>query len=74
MAIFFNQHKPRKCPNGALKIQINMCSSKLSYQLGSGFTLTTWYEKRRKTVFYRSFPAGARKPQRIETKCKGKRK
>ncbi len=46
----------------------------LIYQLGSGFTLTTWYGKRRQKLFYRNFTAGARKPQRVETKMKRKKK
>jgi hypothetical protein len=43
-----------------------------SYQLGFGFTPTTRYEKPGKNLFYKSFPAGARKPQRVETKRKNK--
>jgi hypothetical protein len=41
-----------------------------SYQLGFGLILTTRHQKRRKKLFYRNFPAGARKPQRVETKMK----
>jgi hypothetical protein len=43
-----------------------------SYQLGFGFTPTTRYEKPGKNLFYKSFPAGARKPQIVETKRKKK--
>jgi hypothetical protein len=45
----------------------------LIYQLGWFHPVTTWYEKRQKKLFYRSFPAGARKPQRVETKMKRKK-
>jgi hypothetical protein len=43
-------------------------------KLGFRFTLTTWYEKRGKKVFYRSFVTGVRKPRRIERKLKRKKK
>jgi hypothetical protein len=45
-----------------------------SYQLGFRFTLTTWYGKRGKKAFYRSFAAGVKKPRRLETKMKRKKK
>jgi len=45
-----------------------------SYQLGFRFTMTTWYKKRGKKVFYRSFAGGVRKARRVETKLKRKKK
>jgi hypothetical protein len=45
-----------------------------SYQLEFRFTLTAWYAKRGKKVFYRSFAAGVRKAERVETKMKRKKK
>jgi hypothetical protein len=45
-----------------------------SYQLGFRFTLTTWYAKRGKKVFYRMFAAGVRKSRRVERKMKRTKK
>jgi len=38
------------------------------------FNLTTWYEKREKKVFYRSFAAGVRRVRRVERKMKREKK
>jgi hypothetical protein len=43
-------------------------------KLGFRFNLTTWYEKRGKKVFYRSFAAGVRRARRVERKMKRKKK